>query len=1024
MSAKSFKFISPGIFLNEIDNSELPAQARDIGPLVIGRTTRGPAMRPVTVDSFEDFVQIYGTPNAGNEGSDVWRNGSVLSPTYASYAAQAWLKNSSTITVVRLGGSEHINKASSTTVAAAGWKTTQDYFTADPDIEVPATNTTNVPGASDAGGAYGLWVFDSKISGSATQLATGSLAAVWYVQEGSVGLKGKSTFTGSVAGVQRERSFALAEFVSSDGAEFTVVVSGSVSALTEEVKFSFVEGSKNYIRDVFNTNPTLTNPAITPPPNRRAYWLGETYTNELTTDYISTSYSKTIHTGSADNSYWGMILQLSNEVASDINVNHATQKRQFTDAETGWYFHQDLSSATANYEPYTMDKLFKFVGLGHGEWLQKNIKITIENIRQPQNIYVKYGTFDVLLRNIADSDTAKIVVERFSNCNLDPSSPDFIGNKIGTQYYVFDPTKRRLSLRGAFPNRSKYVRVELDPLVESAAANKEYIPYGVYGPTKYRDFHYTTGQDFVTQCLTSSQGACALVQSQDAVGRGGIVTGSSGAEVGGLLEWSGSSHPWDEDGEEYNIRGNYTALAVDVGSRYKFAYPRIRVRKNTAQDNLPVYTQASFGAWTGQSDNNTNFNNDVLDLVRPVSSLLTAYQDPSTTNEYLEYQYVFTLDDIYYDSVNDRYAYEEGKRRAGLSITALSGAAATLSASIGINSFTTLMFGATDGWDITEMDPVRNTLIDGQTEANNYAYNTIKEAIDIVKDPEFVEYNLVTIPNLTANSLTAHLLQTVEARADALAIIDLEGDFQPASEGASSPVGSVTLGDVDDTINRLQDRGLNTSYGCAYYPYVQIRDTLTSDLVYMPPSVAAFGAMSYTDRVKAPWFAPAGFNRGGLSTGIAGLPVFGVTDKLTSKDRDKLYDANINPIASFPNEGIVIFGQKTLQVTRSALDRINVRRLLIFVKKGISHIAKDMLFEPNVQETWDRFISRAEPFLADVKARFGVTDYKLVLDKTTTTPDMIDQNIMYAKIFMKPARAIEFIAVDFVITNTGAAFED
>mgnify|MGYP003133183027 FL=1 len=126
----------------------------------------------------------------------------------------------------------------------------------------------------------------------------------------------------------------------------------------------------------------------------------------------------------------------------------------------------------------------------------------------------------------------------------------------------------------------------------------------------------------------------------------------------------------------------------------------------------------------------------------------------------------------------------------------------------------------------------------------------------------------------------------------------------------------------------------------------------------------------------------------------------------------------------FPSEGIVIFGQKTLQVTRSALDRINVRRLMIFVKKGISTISADILFEPNVQETWDRFVNRAGPFLADVKAQFGLTDYKLVLDKTTTTDDLIDQNILYAKVFLKPARAIEFIAVDFIVTNTGAAFED
>jgi uncharacterized protein len=263
------------------------------------------------------------------------------------------------------------------------------------------------------------------------------------------------------------------------------------------------------------------------------------------------------------------------------------------------------------------------------------------------------------------------------------------------------------------------------------------------------------------------------------------------------------------------------------------------------------------------------------------------------------------------------------------------------------------------------------------------------------------------------------MIETVESRADALAVIDLKGDFTPEEDSTAKAYGAVTT-----TVNSLKARGLNSSYACAYYPWVQIRDTINGNVVFMPPSVAAIGAMSYTDRVRAPWFAPAGFNRGGLSSGVAGLPVINVTQKLTSKERDTLYDANINPIASFPNEGIVIFGQKTLQITRSALDRINVRRLLLYVKKGIATIASDILFEPNVQETWDRFIGRAEPFLADVKARFGLTDYKLILDKTTTTDDLIDRNVMYAKVFLKPARAIEFIAVDFIVTNTGAAFED
>ena len=150
----------------------------------------------------------------------------------------------------------------------------------------------------------------------------------------------------------------------------------------------------------------------------------------------------------------------------------------------------------------------------------------------------------------------------------------------------------------------------------------------------------------------------------------------------------------------------------------------------------------------------------------------------------------------------------------------------------------------------------------------------------------------------------------------------------------------------------------------------------------------------------------------------------GITDKLTSQDRDNLYDANINPIASFPSEGIVIFGQKTLQVTRSALDRINVRRLMIYVKKEVSRIAARLLFSPNVETTWNLFLGEVNPLMASIKTRFGLDDYKVILDKTTTTPDLIDRNTMYAKIFLKPTRAIEFIAIDFVITNSGASFQD
>ena len=194
--------------------------------------------------------------------------------------------------------------------------------------------------------------------------------------------------------------------------------------------------------------------------------------------------------------------------------------------------------------------------------------------------------------------------------------------------------------------------------------------------------------------------------------------------------------------------------------------------------------------------------------------------------------------------------------------------------------------------------------------------------------------------------------------------------------------------------------------------------------IWVPSSVAGIGAMAQSDSSAELWFAPAGFNRGGLGNlgGRSGPRVLQARQRLDASERDKLYEVNINPIATFPNEGVVVFGQKTLQQTPSALDRINVRRLMIYLKAEISKVARGVLFDNNVRSTWSRFVADAEPILADVKAKFGLTEYRLILDSSTTTADLIDRNIMYAKVFLKPARAIEYIAIDFVITRTGADF--
>ena len=334
------------------------------------------------------------------------------------------------------------------------------------------------------------------------------------------------------------------------------------------------------------------------------------------------------------------------------------------------------------------------------------------------------------------------------------------------------------------------------------------------------------------------------------------------------------------------------------------------------------------------------------------------------------------------------------------------------------------MFGGFDGLDITERNPFRNSLLDGAspTEETNYVFYTLRRAINTVADPEVVEMNLASIPGLWHEETTKFLVDTCETRGDALAVIDLKGGFVPRSDDTGTK--SERKGKLGNVLTFMKERNFNSSYGAAYYPWVKVRDDQTGTIVTMPPSVVALGVLANTERAADVWFAPAGFRRGGLSLGAGGLTVTGVETKLTSRNRDDLYEVNINPIASFPAEGIVVFGQKTLQATPSALDRINVRRLLIFLKRGISRIASTTLFQPNVQATWNNFKSRADRFLGDVQVRFGLTDFRVVLDETTTTPDLVDRNILYAKVFIKPARAIEFIAIDFIITRSGASFDD
>ena len=958
MAARNFKFVSPGVFIEEIDNSQIPKLPARMGPLIIGRAEKGPGMRPVVCESFSEFVEIFGDPIPGGQGGDVWRTGNYTAPAYATYAAQAWLKNNSPITFVRLLGVEHENKTAG--VGNAGWK------------------QNNIV-ATKAGGAYGLFLWDRYTTSTADSAdMTASLAAVFYTKnDTALVISGGNNTTDQFEDGTYLSGQGLLCGTGSDS-DWVMIVKGANGDKGQEVvNFNFNRTSDKYIRKVFNTNPTLTNTTITSA-GTRGYWLGETF------DTFIDAFGGTVS--------YAAILGLASQ---DGNYDYSDWNFEMQAAETGYFFGQDLGTAS-DFIAERSQNLFKLVALDSGEWLQRNLKVSIMDIKPSTNDFDDYGTFTVAIRRLDDTDNAPSYIERFSNCSLNPNSPSYIGRKIGDTKTTWDETNKRYKYTGNYKNVSKYVRVELDNNVAEGVADPRLLPVGVYGPSRLN-----SGNDPYASTKTSFSGDDAFFFAKS---EADIASGSSAALI------TGSSH---------QLGGGPTSTGET-----KFNFPRLPLRNLSSDGDIGNPQMAFWGVDTTRSGSN-RLDESVKDIVR-IGSANNANPGKAGSN-YLQNSFVFTLDDIVAvnaDSagVIQKAQYVSGSRAGNYSLSAHSGGIGAVLETSKFNRFTTVFAGGFDGLDVREREPFRNTKLDGGAAITNYAFNTVKRAIDLCADAEVVEYNLATIPGVTNTGLTDRLIKTCEDRGDALAIIDLPNDYVPDTEGTSAE--SSRLPDVESTVTSLRNRGLNSSYGCAYFPWVQARDTLTNTLIWMPPSVAALGTMAFSERREELWFAPAGFTRGGLTEGAAGIPIVNTRMQLSSRDRDRLYDANINPIATFPAEGIVVFGQKTLQVTPSALDRINVRRLLIFLKKEVSRIAATTLFEQNVLSTWNDFSIRVEQLLNDVKSGLGLTDFKVVLDETTTTPELVDRNILYAKVFLKPARAIEFIALDFVITDTGASFED
>jgi hypothetical protein len=1125
--ATKFDFASPGIKINEIDLTALPNLPVQKGPVIIGRFEKGPDNLPTVVQSLADFERIFGRVITGvvdMDKADVWRRGNITSPQYAGFATKVALANNIPVTVIRVVGMQSQDQTSG---VQTGYKLANYNRT---------TSTFQ--------GAMGLFVINSASLGDANPRATGSLAAVFYLDSGSVELSGTraddTEGTGSCTFIKSTNTGT------STKPAFDLMIRDGSGNLVINSKITFDNNSgeeMTFIRDL-NTNPVNTNTTLyaTDSDQYDNYWVGETYEHDVPRGVC-----------------WGVTLPLEGAATSYADL----EGKGATAAASGFVIAADTNSTGSGdfaFNPEraaNAERLFKFHAVSR-DLTQGRIHVAIEDLSVSQNqVSNPYASFDVVVY----SNKSGRELERFANCNLNPSDNQYIAKMIGTRYVTWDESNRRFVINGKYVNRSGYIRVEMAATNLTPTA----LPFGYLGPDRYKGFevyandpvaasasiHILTGsggqsagddsaagEGFSagsTLTISSSTDAGVAIRlfitgsptqttNLDSGGpiaplQGGFLTGGVGSlltidQIGDLLArtiglatgsnltasydsstnyvtvktyedatspnlWTlsvSSSFSGSEDsaplnvwavtastggatnaglanaatgtlnggagqtsgtfqgieGTTYSTVGtgststvfgpNQSAIMMSQAKTASFTYPTVRLVERPPLDSTAIgagTAQTLFGMQVFESSsdgggNKMEFDRSLLDGLRAKGTSVSGLTETS---------HYFTLDDLV--EGDNTLLYQSGSRNGQSSFTYNSGSRNLVKK---VKGFRVPLWGGFDGFDVQESDPLSNTVVNGAKTSTNYAFFSLAKAIDMAGDKNFTPGSMVVMPGVREENLTKRLLDRATERGDLLAIVDLDAGQTMNTETVATSVNE--YGSVNTLLTNKRNRRLDTSYGCAFFPDIDAvvdgGDGVSSALV-LPSSIAGLGALSYTENVKKLWFAPAGFNRGGLAAalrgtkGSSGVVPEALGHYLTQRESDDLYTTNVNPIKNF-NNAFVVFGQKTFQVKRSALDRINVRRLSIFIKDFLNETSKGFLFEQNVPATWDRFKSIVTPKLQDIKAGLGITDFKLILDNTTTTPELIDRNVMYVKLLVKPARAIEYIVIDFTLTNTGVEF--
>jgi len=995
---------APGITLNEIDSTgnvtEVQPSGRAAG--VIGTATQGTAFVPVTFANNSQFRTEFGYATAD----------------YSSpIALNQWLTNASAGTYVRILGAGDGNKRTASS-PNAGKVTNAGFVVGSKKVQAGTGQYGNNPYATALGlegrsyflGCYmsesaGSWVLSDtgvQSSAAAQPIVRGVIFAASGVQvalsSSAPGATSDTYSSAAVTGNPVKGWYTGSVDLTSGKQDFVVLLNGHTDSATYPsiLTASFNPSADSYFAKNFNTNPLLI--------EEHGYVLYNHYD-------VMDSFAVPTGSGVASQSLIRRagVATAIEEIAfclpgaqgrnagSATAPNYESFEDRFDHPSTPFFVSQDFGS---RYD------LFKVHVRSDGANANELFKVAIENIVAPTSSGA-YSKFTLKLRQWDDSDDAPVVLESYVDCDLDPDSLNFVGKKIGdlNTYFDFDRSAdaQKVIEDGLYGKVSRRIRVELSDDVINKLVPNNTIPVGTRGyyhlVTSGSGFLYTGGADsHLTVPVTNARELPIMFRRSVNV----YDTAGSPNSVGE------SKYYW---GPQFNVcnsttqpNDGTTVIATQLGSSAVSAYTKYFPRFHTSYLNPWVGDNAGAAKVAGSVIDADLFNNCILSLENV--QVMTSSDGTIDSGRWDEavYQRDGALDSALGGRfVNTNVDFGNASNRKYLKFVAF-----TQGGFDGLNVFDTEKFYMRDAGVRREMDNANQGQLNGPTVA---AY---RKAIDVMGNKTYADISLLTIPDSRHPAVTDYALSAMQTKFDAMYIMDVELK-DDSNNYVTSSLSSTSYPSVNVafTSTRFRNRGLNSSFGASYFPdLLATVDPGNGSPVSMrlPASSMVLGAFAKNDKTGYVWNAPAGYIR-------ATIPADELSTKFLYENVDTVYDAGINPLIASPGAGIVINGQRTLLAEGSALDRVNVRRLLIEVRRRVKAVAYNLLFEPNRAATIARFNAAVTPIMKQIQSQRGVERYRVQIDTTTTTQADIENNTIRGKIYLQPTKAAEFVSIDFEARN-------